>query len=243
LIKENCIRNKLTEKTMPGRFIVFEGGEGSGKTTQIQQASQWLQESGWLARLQKLGLIQELVVTREPGGTELGKAIRQLLLDHTTTEPMQNQTELLLYAADRAQHVRGWLCPQLASSNLILCDRFTDSTIAYQGYGRGLDRSLIEQLNEIATQGLTSDLTLWLDLEVEIGLARAHQRGGHDRMEQADLEFHQRVRQGFQALALDNPERIVRIDANGSVKDVSQQIQIILTQYLTAWYGAVNANE
>lgn len=222
---------------MQGRLIVFEGGEGSGKTTQIQQVSQWLKQTGWLTQLQTRGVIRELIITREPGGTELGTQIRQLLLSHTVTEPIQDRAELLLYAADRAQHVDGLLQPRLAAGDLILCDRYIDSTVAYQGYGRGLERSLIDQLNYITTQGLSSDLTLWLDLEVEIGLARTQQRGSHDRMEQANLEFHQRVRQGFQALAVAHPGRIVRVDASCGIREVSQQIQIVLTQYLNTWYG------
>ncbi|MCU0568927.1 MAG: dTMP kinase [Oculatellaceae cyanobacterium Prado106] len=219
---------------MRGRFVVFEGVEGSGKTTQVQRSHLWLQESGLLA---KLAIPDAPLVTREPGGTSLCQSIRSLLLTPTTEEPMQDRTELLLYAADRAQHVDFLLRPQLAAGRLILCDRYTDSTIAYQGYGRGLDRALIDQLNQIATAGLESDLTLWFDLEVEVGLARAQQRGGRDRIEQATLAFHQRVQQGFTELAQAHPQRIVRIDASRSKAEVAAEVQAVLTERITAWYS------
>lgn len=222
---------------MVGRFIVFEGVEGGGKTTQLERSRQWLIESGWLTFLQSNGWVQQIVVTREPGGTDLGRGLRQLLLD-STQEPIQDRAELLLYAADRAQHVEGFLRPHLAEKNLILCDRYTDSTIAYQGYGRGLDPTLIEQLNQIATQGLQSDLTLWLDLDVKTGLARTHQRGKADRIEQADLIFHQRVQKGFTALAQAYPHRIARINATQPEAVVFQEIQAILSDRLTEWYGS-----
>ncbi len=222
---------------MLGRLIVFEGGEGGGKTTQLARSRQWLIESGWLAFLQAKGWVQQLVVTREPGGTDLGQGLRQLLLQ-STQEPIQDRAELLLYAADRAQHVEGFLRPHLAEKNLILCDRYTDSTIAYQGYGRGLDQALIEQLNQIATHGLQSDLTLWLDLDVKTGLARTHQRGKADRIEQADFNFHQRVQQGFTALAQAHPQRIARINATQPEAAVFQEIQAVLSDRLTKWYGA-----
>ncbi len=221
---------------MPGRLIVFEGVEGGGKTTQLERSRQWLIESGWLAFLQSNGWVQQLVVTREPGGTDLGKELRQLLL-HSTQEPIQDRAELLLYAADRAQHVEGVLRPHLTANSLILCDRYTDSTIAYQGYGRGLDPALIEQLNQIATNGLQSNLTFWLDLDVKTGLARTHQRGKADRIEQADLNFHERVQQGFAALAQAHPHRIARINATQPEAAVFQEIQAILSDRLTKWYG------
>jgi len=219
-----------------GRLIVFEGVEGCGKTTQLRRSQQWLIESGWVAHLQAKGCLNRLEVTREPGGTELGLSLRQLLLQ-THSEAMQDRAELLLYAADRAQHVEGWLRPRLAEGGLILCDRYTDSTVAYQGYGRGFDLTLIDQLNQIATHGLQSDLTLWLDLDVQVGLERTRQRGQCDRLEQTDLRFHQRVQQGFAALADRYPERIVRIDASGDVATVSHQIHQVLEYRLTTWYG------
>lgn len=222
---------------MRGRLIVFEGGEGCGKTTQIAHLQEWLQTSNiWAERLAQ-GSLSGLLTTREPGGTRLGQEIRHLLLHHAIeAEPMFDRTELLLYAADRVQHVEYCLKPNLAAGALILCDRYTDSTIAYQGYGRGLDRRLIDQLNNIATGGLESDLTLWLDVDIEIGLARAQQRGASDRMENSELEFHQRVRQGFKELAERYPNRIVRVDASPDKQTVALQIQAIVQQRLADWY-------
>jgi dTMP kinase len=224
---------------MPGKLIVFEGVEGGGKTSQIQRSQAWLTASGWLDQLRQLtpALPEPLLITREPGGTELGKHLRQLLLKPTTQETLHDRAELMLYAADRAQHVEYLLKPHLAAGGLVLCDRFTDSTIAYQGYGRGLNLDLIQQLNQIATGGLTSDLTFWLDVEASIGLGRAQRRNPTlDRMESATLSFHQRVQQGFQTLLSQHPERIVRIDASQSEQVVFEQIQALLSQRLQQWY-------
>jgi dTMP kinase len=161
--------------------------------------------------------------------------LRQLLLQGHQ-HPIQDRTELLIFAADRAQHVEEVINPTLLAGGIILCDRFTDSTIAYQGYGRGLSLELIENICQVATDGRTSDLTLWLDVDVEVGLARALARGTADRMEQADLAFHRRVQQGFTALAAAYPHRIVRVDASRSEAEVQQQIQMILTQKFAQWY-------
>ncbi|NJK70380.1 MAG: dTMP kinase [Microcoleus sp. CSU_2_2] len=212
---------------MNGKLIVFEGVEGAGKTTQMQLLIHYLRSSSWK--------ICPLVATREPGGTALGVGLRRLLLEPSTGEFVSNRTELLMYAADRAQHVETFLKPELAKGSIILCDRFTDSTIAYQGYGRGLKLSLIKQLNEIATDGLQSDLTFWLDINVETGLTRVRARGGCDRMEQANLEFHQRVQKGFTELAQQNPDRIVRINADRSESEISEEIQAILSHRLENW--------
>jgi dTMP kinase len=206
---------------MSGKFIVFEGVEGAGKTTQIQQTAQWLQS--WY------GKDKTVFITREPGGTKLGQQIRQLLLEDPASF-VGNRAELLLYGADRAQHVESVIRPHLDRGDVVLCDRFTDSTVAYQGYGRGFDRSEIDRVNQLATSGLQSDLTLWLDLDVEIGLQRVLLRGKPDRMEQANLDFHQRVRQGYQELANVYPNRIIRIDANQSESIVQTEIQAILKQ-------------
>ncbi len=207
---------------MNGKLIVFEGVEGCGKTTQIQLCSEWLQS---------LGI--SVLVTREPGGTSLGLHLRRLLLEKSPDQPIADRTELLLYAADRSQHVEEELRPNLAAGKTILCDRYTDSTIAYQGYGRGLDMSLIDKLNSIATNGLESDITLWLDLDAEVGLAR--KRGTSttlDRIEQEAIAFHRRIQQGYAELAKTYPHRIVRIDANANVEIVQKQIQKVLTQKL-----------
>ncbi|MBE9199748.1 MULTISPECIES: dTMP kinase [unclassified Nodularia (in: cyanobacteria)] len=205
---------------MGGKLIVFEGVEGCGKTSQMQLCCQWLQN---------LGI--SVVVTREPGGTELGLHLRRLLLEKVENKPIAEVTELLLYAADRSQHVEQELKPNLAEGKYILCDRYTDSTTAYQGYGRGLNMTLIEQLNYMATGGLESDLTIWLDVDVEVGLARK-QGDKFDRIEQETMEFHRRVQQGYAELAASYPSRIVRVDGNLTQEAVQQVIQEILRQRL-----------
>ncbi len=217
---------------MNGKFIALEGGEGCGKTTQIQSLE------AWFCQRSDLGFT-EIKRTREPGGSPLCQQIRQVLLMPDGDEKMQNRTELLLYAADRAQHVEAWLRPWLANGALVLCDRYTASTVAYQGYGRGLDQTLIKEINQIATGGLEPDLTLWLDLDPEIGLARAQARGTRDRIEQADLQFHQNVRAGFAALhqhqQLANPNRFIQIDANQSIERVTQDLQAVCDRVLKSW--------
>jgi dTMP kinase len=247
LCKKKYPFKKSNSMTMTqGRLIVFEGAEGAGKSTQIQALHNWLERSGWVQHRQAQlpSQVPPLLVTYEPGGTTLGQQIRQLLLNHPKNpEQLENQaqvtalTELLLYAADRAQHVATCLRPSLQQGSLVLCDRYTDSTMAYQGYGRNLSRGLIEQLNQIATEGLTSDLTLWLDVDSEVGLNRARSRQQPlDRMEAAGLAFHRAVRQGFMELAEKFPDRIVRINANQSEVEVTQQVQTIVQSYLQKWY-------
>ena len=206
---------------MNGKLIVFEGVEGCGKTTQIQLCSQWLES-----------LNISVVLTREPGGTELGKDLRRLLLEKSPNKPVGEVTELLLYAADRAQHIEEELKPNLATGKFILCDRYTDSTIAYQGYGRGLDMSLINNLNQIATGGLKSDITIWLDVDVEVGLSRKRGQTKLDRIEQETMDFHRRVQQGYTELAVSNPSRIVKIDGNYNQDIVQKNIQEILQKRL-----------
>jgi dTMP kinase len=224
-----------------GRLIVLEGGEGCGKTTQLKRLESWL-----MPQMETYGF-RKLQSTREPGGSSLCQKIRQVLLMPDREEAMQDRAELLLYAADRAQHVAAWLRPWLTEGDLVLCDRYTASTVAYQGYGRGLDLSLIHQLNAVATQGLEPDLTLWLDLDPEIGMARAMARGTRDRMEQADLQFHTNVRSGFAALYRDsqnksqknreatNPETFIQIQADQSVEAIEQEIRQALEAALKRW--------
>jgi dTMP kinase len=222
---------------MNGKLIVFEGVEGSGKSTQILRLEKWLQTHPGMQKLQAQGLIPEVIRTREPGGTPLGQALRSLLLESHATLSLGAQSELLLYAADRAQHIEEVILPALQAGSWVLCDRFIDSTVAYQGYGRGLSLSLIEQLNHIATQGIAGHLTLWLRLDAAEGLARSRFRGQLDRMEQAHLSFHQRVQQGFETLAEQHPDRIVPIDAAQSEEAVARHIQTIIEQRLKQWYG------
>lgn len=212
--------------------MVLEGGEGCGKTTQLQRLEAWLTQKSDLP-------FTQLKTTREPGGSGLCQKIRQVLLTPDQGEEMQNRTELLLYAADRAQHVEAWLRPWLTKGALVLCDRYTASTVAYQGYGRGLDRALIDQLNAIATGGLEPDLTIWLDLDPAIGLERAQARGTRDRIEQADLTFHQNVRSGFLALhnaqQTTNPDSFVRIDASQSIDEVTGELLQLFDRILPQW--------
>lgn len=198
-------------------FITLEGGEGVGKTTQQALLAERLQREGYAC-----------VSTREPGGTALGRALREILLHG---DPLTPLAELFLYAADRAEHVQKCILPALAAGQVVVCDRFTDSTLAYQGYGRGLDLEKIRQLNHLATGGLQPHLTLWLDLPPEVGLARS---GLADRLEQERLEFHRRVHQGFQALAAAEPQRIVRIDAGGSPLEVAARIWSVVQPRLPA---------
>ncbi|BAT54716.1 Thymidylate kinase [Nostoc sp. NIES-3756] len=207
---------------MGGKFIVFEGVEGCGKTSQMQLCAEWLQSLG-----------SSVFLTREPGGTELGIDLRRLLLQKSEDKPISEVTELLLYAADRSQHVAQELKPQLAQGKYVLCDRYIDSTIAYQGYGRGLEMNLIHQLNNIATGGLSSDITIWLDVDVEVGLARKRgENVGLDRIEQETMAFHRRVQQGYADLAKSSSSRIIRIDGSLSKESVHKNIQEILSIHL-----------
>jgi len=197
---------------MAGRFITFEGGEGSGKSTQLGLLK---------ARLQRLGL--EPLVTREPGGTPVAEGIRELLLDpKRRPDPM---AEALLMEAARADLFAHVIAPALAADGLVLCDRHIDSTLAYQGYGRGLDLDLLRVLNAAATRGRTPDLTLLFDLGAETGGARrAAARGHTNRIDREPLEFHDRVRQGFLELARAEPRRFVTIDAGREIQDVELQV-------------------
>ena len=208
-------------------FISFEGIEGCGKTTQVELLAKFLTESG-----------VPHVVTREPGGTGLGRLIRKMLLDpaHSQMEPL---TELLLYAADRAQHIAQVIRPALDNHQWLICDRFADATTAYQGYGRGQDLAFIQQLNQWATQGLWPHLSLLLDCPVDVGLDRARQRimdtamvGREDRFEQQALAFHQKVREGYLALAAQNPTRFKILDATLGVKRLHEEIVNLLEPYL-----------
>ncbi len=205
----------------PGLFIVFEGVEGSGKTTQIDRLEDWL------PTVQPAPVVR----TREPGGTELGTQVRSLLLDAESRDPIVDRAELLLFAADRAQHVEQLIRPKLDTGSIVLCDRFTTSTIAYQGYGRGLDVGMIQNLNAIATAGITPDLTIWLDLDPAVGLRRAHDRGVINRMDGESLEFHRRVRQGYCAVAAElaqRGDRLWRIDASATVDAITRDLQAVI---------------
>lgn len=200
---------------MRAKFITFEGGEGAGKSTQLRLLAE---------RLKQIDIAAE--VTREPGGTPGAEAIRDLLVrgEASRWAPM---TEAFLHVAARADHVARLIQPALNSGKWVLCDRFTDSTVAYQGYGHGLDKSAIVQLNKIALGDLKPDLTLIFDIPVREGLARSRkpsQLRGEDRYEKMDTDFHERIREGFLKIAAEEPQRCKIVNAIGSVEMIAEQI-------------------
>ena len=201
---------------MKGKFIVFEGIDGSGKTTQINQLSNWLVSNDLIPKN------NQLVITREPGGTELGKSIRSLLLDTSKEKSPDSITELLLYAADRSQHVNEIIRPTLNKGDWVISDRFCGSTLAYQGYGRKLDIELIKELEIIATQGISPDITFLLDIPVEESIKRRRNRKD-DRIEKEGIEFLSNVSLGFQALSQENKWK--KISAINSKEKIISEIQ------------------
>ena len=196
---------------MTGLFITLEGPEGAGKTTQLARLEARLRETG-----------RRVTVTREPGGTPLGMRVREVVLDPALE--MGPLSEFLLYSASRAQLVHDVLRPALERGDVVLCDRYFDSSLAYQGAGRGLPLPLLRGLTREVTGGLTPDLTLLLDLDPAVGLQRAALRGQPDRLEKADLAFHQRVRAGFLELAQAEAERFAVVDAAQSADAVAAQL-------------------
>jgi dTMP kinase len=202
-------------------FVTFEGPEGSGKSTQIRLLADFLRSRG-----------RDVVVTREPGGTVIGDQVRACLHDVANTE-MVSEAEILLYSASRAQLVREVIMPALSRKKIILCDRFYDSTLAYQGYGRGLDMKSLLQITEFATGGLKPDITLLFDLPVEVGLARRQANG--EEMNRLDLEavaFHRRVRAGYHELLAQDSARWVVVNAERSISDVQSDLQSFFSQRL-----------
>ena len=206
-----------------GRFITVEGTEGVGKSTNMAYVKQWLEHKG-----------HEVIHTREPGGTPFAEEIRELLLSKRE-EKVNSQTELLLMFAARCQHVYQKIQPALEQGVWVLCDRFTDASFAYQGAGRDLGFDKLRQLEEWSLQGFKPDLTLMLDLPIEVGLERARQRGPADRFEEEKIEFFNKVRQGYLDIATAEPERMKVINAEGTVEEVQQQIE----QTLEAFYQQV----
>ena len=199
-----------------GQFITVEGTEGVGKSTNMAFIEGWLKEAG-----------KELVITREPGGTVLGEKLRLVLLD-AKEQSMCDDTELLLMFAARAQHMQEIILPALDAGKWVLCDRFTDSTYAYQGGGRGIDMSRIAELEQWVQGTRRPDMTLILDLPIDVGLERAGKRSEPDRFEMEKHDFFNRVRATFLSRAAKNPERYEVIDASPSIIDVQQSIQSVL---------------
>ena len=200
---------------MTGLFITFEGGEGCGKSTQIAALK---------ARLEDMG--KTVVQTREPGGTALGESVRNLLQYDDAGQGMSPEAELLLFAASRAQHVRELIVPAIAEGQIVLCDRFLDSTTVYQGVARAIDSKKVDTINQFAIGDTMPDLTILIDLPPEIGLARVHARsdGQLDRMENEAIEFFQAVRQGYLDLAKSEPKRFLVLDGSQSVEKLETQI-------------------
>ena len=200
-----------------GRFITFEGGEGCGKSTQIRLLADRLRAAG-----------KEVLLTREPGGTALAEKIRTLVREESD-DPPNSRAETLLFLASRAQVVEGVIRPALESGTWVLCDRFADSTFAYQGYGRGLDLDELRRINSFATGGLAPDRTILLNVSPEVSAKRMRAREaatntGADRMEKAGDDFHFRLRQGFLELAAAEPERFSVIQADGAVEEVEEAV-------------------
>jgi dTMP kinase len=192
-----------------GLFITFEGGDGCGKTTQINLLDEYLRGKGY-----------ETLLTREPGSKGLGVKLREILLNYDgEVSPV---CESFLFLADRAQHVDCIIKPALEEGVIVLCDRHTDSTVAYQGYGRGLDLEQIHSLNKIATSGLKPNLTIVLDVDVETSQKRVGSE--KDRMESAGIEFFERVRQGFLEIATQEPERVKVVDSTQTIEEIHEQI-------------------
>jgi len=205
---------------MKGVLISFEGIEGTGKTIQSKLLCEYLLKKGYNA-----------ILTEEPGGTQIGHKIRELLLsiDHKGMTPL---TELLLYNASRAQHIKEVILPAINRGTVVITDRFADSTVTYQGYARGIDLNLIDSIEKIVTSGLRPDITILLDLDVETGLNRNRGINKMDRLELEDVEFHKQVRSGYLEIAAKEPERIKLIDASGSIEEVQSKIVKIITDFL-----------
>jgi dTMP kinase len=218
-----------------GYFITFEGIEGCGKTTQIKLLGEHLESLGY-----------PVLVTREPGGCPIADKIRSILLD-ADNRGMSSLTELFLYAAARAQHVSEVILPALKQGNIVLCDRFTDATIAYQSAGRGIEQDTVDALNLMACQTVRPDLTVLIDCEASVGLERARRRieanagPREERFELEALEFHQRVRHGYLAIAHREPQRFITVDGNAGIEDIAEIIsaQVLQNRLNNSSYAAL----
>jgi dTMP kinase len=208
-------------------FITFEGPEGAGKSTQIKLLHDYLTNAGY-----------KVLVTREPGGTPLAEDFRNIVKHYQGEEPLYPATELLLFEAARAQHTRYVIAPALAEGSIVLCDRFADSTEAYQGAGRSLDMKFLQDLNNFAMAECKPDLTLLFDLPVEVGMARARARVAHivnhnDRLEAEKIDFHHRVRDSFLKIAQREPERVKVLDATQSIEELFAAVKVLVDNALS----------
>ncbi|MGB9344194.1 dTMP kinase [Trichococcus sp.] len=213
---------------MRGIFITIEGPDGSGKTTALQQVVPRLQQE----------MNRKVVATREPGGSPIAEKIRSLILDPSHTD-MDSRTEALLYAASRRQHLIEKVLPVLESGDVIFCDRFVDSSIAYQGYARGIGEEGIREINQFATGGLEPDVTLYIDVPAEVGIQRIHanlDEREYNRLDQEKLGFHEKVRAGYQQLAKANPERIVVVDGTMSREAVAEACYQIIKNRFPSYF-------
>lgn len=206
-----------------GLFITFEGGEGAGKTTVLTKVEQWLQEKG-----------HALLRTREPGGITIAEKIRTVILDIEHTE-MDGRTEALLYAAARRQHLVEKVLPALEKGNIVLCDRFIDSSLAYQGYARGLGIDEVLSINEFAIEGHMPDLTIYFDVDPEVGLNRI--QADHirevNRLDQEKLEFHHAVKEGYRLVKSRYPKRIHTVNANQSIDEVTEEVIRVIGEQIS----------
>lgn len=211
-----------------GKFITFEGIEGCGKSTQVKLAGEYLTQNNIPCK-----------ITEEPGGTPMGRRIRELLLNKGSLKGICGEAELLLFSAARAQHVRDLIIPALKEDKIVLCDRFYDATIAYQGFGRGLNIDFIGVINEFSSANLKPDLTLLFDLPVETGLERAMDRisrtkgmPAEDRFEREELEFHKKVKEGYLFLARQDSKRFRIIDASKDIESIHREVCVHLSSFI-----------
>ena len=214
------------QRTYPGVFITFEGGDGAGKSTHIRYLAALLENAG-----------EEVVRVREPGGTAVGEALRAVVLDPAHTA-MSDRAELLIYEAARAQIVDEVICPALRRGAVVLCDRFYDSTVAYQGFGRGLDRAFIDRVNAFAADGLTPDCTVLLTAAEADTAERMERRGKADRLEQEGAAFRQRVGEGFAALVAQEPDRVMRVQSQPEKADTFRAVLDAVAPALGSSYTA-----
>lgn len=202
---------------MKGLFITFEGIEGCGKTTQAKRLYEWLKKNGY-----------DCIFTKEPGATNIGKKIRNILLDNGNTT-MSKICELFLYLADRTEHVEKMIKPALEEDKIVISDRFSDSTIAYQSGGRNIPKEVVRDMNNIASCGIIPDITIVIDLGTEMGLARVEKK---DRIEIESGDFHKRVRAGYLSIARENPDRVKIVDGTKSIEEIEEKVRKVVKAFL-----------